>query len=108
MPPLTSLSVTTYSQPPESLGAIQSMPYTARVPASSNCVTYQSQNLYAAANTASPTASVSGSRATGAAGSATNTGSGASASATKANGAVGVVPRLGAVIALAAFAAVAS
>jgi hypothetical protein len=38
--------VMTYSQPPESLGAITSMPYTARIPASSNCVTYTSSAIY--------------------------------------------------------------
>jgi hypothetical protein len=31
-----------YKQPPESLGPISTMPYTARVPASSNCQTFQS------------------------------------------------------------------
>jgi hypothetical protein len=38
--------VMTYSQPPESLGPITSMPYTARIPASSNCVTYTSSAIY--------------------------------------------------------------
>lgn len=47
--------VMTYTQPPESLGAITSMPYTARIPASSNCVTYQSAQLYAALPTATTT-----------------------------------------------------
>ena len=37
----------TYTQPPESLGAISSMPYTARIPSSSNCVTFQSNDLFA-------------------------------------------------------------
>jgi hypothetical protein len=45
--------VMTFTQPPESLGAIQTMPYTARVPASSNCVTYSSAQLFAAAATSS-------------------------------------------------------
>ncbi|KAF5334811.1 hypothetical protein D9611_012947 [Ephemerocybe angulata] len=40
--------VRTYTQPPESLGAISTMPYTARVPASSNCVTQTSSVIYAA------------------------------------------------------------
>jgi len=39
----------TYTQPAESLGAISSMPYQPRVPASSNCVTYTSSLLYASA-----------------------------------------------------------
>ena len=38
---------TLFSQPPESLGPITSMPYTARIPASSNCVTFQSSDLFA-------------------------------------------------------------
>ena len=36
----------TYTQPPESLGPITTMPYTPRVPASSNCVTYTSSVIY--------------------------------------------------------------
>lgn len=55
----------TYTQPPESLGPITSLPYTASVPASSNCVTYQSASLYtdlvAAAPTGSSAPSASGS-----------------------------------------------
>ncbi|CAE7203554.1 unnamed protein product [Rhizoctonia solani] len=38
--------VMTYKQPPESAGDIKSMPYQPRVPASSNCVTFQSAALY--------------------------------------------------------------
>jgi hypothetical protein len=45
--------VMTYTQPPESLGAINSIPYTARIPASSNCVTYESAELFAAMGSAS-------------------------------------------------------
>jgi len=44
--------VQTYSQPPESLGVISTMPYTPKVPASSNCVTYTSSAIYAALPTA--------------------------------------------------------
>ncbi|KAF9255143.1 hypothetical protein L218DRAFT_967551 [Marasmius fiardii PR-910] len=40
--------VMTYSQPPESLGAISSMPYQPRVPASSSCTPFQSASLYTA------------------------------------------------------------
>lgn len=36
----------TYTQPAESLGAINTMPYEPRVPASSNCVKFQSAQLY--------------------------------------------------------------
>lgn len=38
----------TYKQPAESLGPISTMPYTARIPASSNCVDHTSSVLYAA------------------------------------------------------------
>ncbi|KAG6897273.1 hypothetical protein C0992_002925 [Termitomyces sp. T32_za158] len=40
-------NVQTYTQPPESLGDITSIPYVARVPASSDCVQYQSAALFA-------------------------------------------------------------
>jgi len=43
--------VQTYTQPPESLGAISSIPYQPKVPASSNCVTHTSNVLYAPAAT---------------------------------------------------------
>ncbi|EUC58220.1 mannoprotein [Rhizoctonia solani AG-3 Rhs1AP] len=41
--------VQTYSQPPESLGAIATMPFQPRIPASSNCVAFQSAALYTSA-----------------------------------------------------------
>jgi len=85
--------VSTFTQPPESLGPIPTMPYTAKVPASSNCVTYSSQELFAAANTASS----SGASATGGSGSATRSGSSASPSNTQSGGALSVAPRVGAV-----------
>ena len=44
--------VQTYTQPPESLGVISTMPYTPKVPASSNCVSYTSSAIYAALPTA--------------------------------------------------------
>jgi len=50
--------VITYTQPAESLGAITTVPYTPIVPSSSNCVTYQSAQLFSAiASVAAPTAS---------------------------------------------------
>jgi len=61
--------VMTYTQPPESLGAISTMPYQPKVPASSSCTTYDSAKLY----TALPTAS--GSTATGSGQSSLPTGS---------------------------------
>jgi hypothetical protein len=42
----------TYQQPPESLGPIQTIPYTARVPSSSNCQTFQSADLFTAVSVA--------------------------------------------------------
>ncbi|TFK35252.1 hypothetical protein BDQ12DRAFT_668743 [Crucibulum laeve] len=38
--------VMTYTQPPEDQGAIQTMPYTARVPASSSCVAFKSADVF--------------------------------------------------------------
>ncbi|KAF9461677.1 hypothetical protein BDZ94DRAFT_1195960 [Collybia nuda] len=40
--------VMTYTQPPEDQGAIATMPYTARIPSSSNCVAHTSEVLYKA------------------------------------------------------------
>ncbi|KIP07807.1 hypothetical protein PHLGIDRAFT_19089 [Phlebiopsis gigantea 11061_1 CR5-6] len=78
----------TYTQPPESLGPITSIPFTAPIPSSSNCVTYKSSDLFAALATvavsgsqAAPTAAATG-KSGSASGSATRTGSSASASAT--------------------------
>ncbi|KAF7974260.1 hypothetical protein HWV62_13042 [Athelia sp. TMB] len=52
-------AVQTYTQPPESLGAISTMPYQPRVPASSNCVTHSAAELYASAAALYPSASAS-------------------------------------------------
>ncbi|QRV93991.1 hypothetical protein RhiJN_22009 [Ceratobasidium sp. AG-Ba] len=49
--------VMTYTQPPESLGAISTMPYDPKIPASSNCVQFQSAALYSAGPAASSAAS---------------------------------------------------
>ncbi|KAL0571285.1 hypothetical protein V5O48_010676 [Marasmius crinis-equi] len=49
--------VVTYTQPPESLGAITSMPYTARVPASSSCSQFQSESLFSALASVTPSGS---------------------------------------------------
>ena len=69
----TNGQVVTYSQPPESLGPITSLPYTPRIPASSNCVQFASSALFT--DLASPTTS----------GAASTTGSGAGATATGAS-----------------------
>ena len=90
-------AVVTYTQPAESLGAITSMPYTATVPASSNCVTYTSSVLFSAL--ASVTASASGSAATSTGTAkassstvkASTTGTSASASSTASSGADALV-----------------
>ena len=70
--------VQTYTQPAESLGAISTMPYQPKVPASSNCVTYTSSQIFAALPTASgltPSSGVSSLRSTG---TRTSTGTGPS------------------------------
>jgi len=77
----------TYYQPAESLGPISTVPYSPAIPKSSNCVTYQSSDLYAAAAvpTASTTASGSSAAATGShsgSASASRTASGSGASST--------------------------
>ncbi|KAJ7596419.1 hypothetical protein C8J56DRAFT_917382 [Mycena floridula] len=59
--------VSTYTQPPESLGPITSIPYTARIPASSGCQSFDSQSLFAALGT--PTRAPSGTAATNSGGS---------------------------------------
>ncbi|KAK0194127.1 hypothetical protein F5146DRAFT_1034360 [Armillaria mellea] len=85
--------VMTYTQPAESLGAITSMPYTARVPASSNCVTFASTALFTdgptisssastSANTSGSTSRGASSGASGSSRTATGTASGANASST--------------------------
>ncbi|KAG6332884.1 hypothetical protein ID866_6202, partial [Astraeus odoratus] len=75
----------TYFQPPESLGAITTVPYTPVVPSSSNCVTYTSAALYTGLPKGTD-AAVSGTGATG-----THTGSSSAAQATS-NGAGSSLP----------------
>ncbi|KAF5359822.1 hypothetical protein D9756_003652 [Leucocoprinus leucothites] len=92
--------VMTYSQPPESLGAITTMPYTPRVPASSECTTYTSSSIYtglptptidvAGLATGTAAAGASGSR-TGSAAGAKNTTNSASTLALSSFGLLGVV-----------------
>jgi hypothetical protein len=84
----------TYTQPPESLGAISSMPYTARIPASSNCKTLTSSALFTALPTVSATSSsarATGSLATVKSKAATATGSGASATSSSSTTSDGTV-----------------
>ncbi|KAF8997286.1 hypothetical protein BDQ17DRAFT_1248774 [Cyathus striatus] len=68
--------VKTYTQPAESLGAISTMPYTAKVPSSSECVQVKSADVYAVGGS-----TTSGTGTTAATGSATG-GSGVGASRT--------------------------
>ncbi|KAI0771331.1 hypothetical protein BD413DRAFT_714051 [Trametes elegans] len=67
--------VMTYSQPPESLGPITSIPYEPRVPASSNCVQLASSALFtdlAAVGGSSGSSTASGSQATATGGAASS------------------------------------
>ena len=81
----------TYSQPAESLGPITSVPYTPTVPASSNCVTYQSSALYTDfASLATPTSgSKSAANGAGKGGSGSLTGTASVASSTSASNGAG-------------------
>ncbi|KAG8940914.1 hypothetical protein FRC04_004897 [Tulasnella sp. 424] len=74
--------VTTYVQPAESLGAISTMPYTARIPASSSCTTYSSAALYSG-QPAATVAATSSVPATSAAAATSPAVSGAAAQAAK-------------------------
>jgi len=76
----TNGATSTYFQPPESLGPITTVPYTATPAPSSNCVTYTSAALYS--SQPSPTGGASGASGSGAAASSTKSGSGASPSQT--------------------------
>ncbi|KAL0060900.1 hypothetical protein AAF712_012293 [Marasmius tenuissimus] len=49
--------VMTYTQPPEELGVITTMPYEPRIPASSECQQFESETLYAALATVNPSGS---------------------------------------------------
>ncbi|KAG8916283.1 hypothetical protein FRC02_004075 [Tulasnella sp. 418] len=75
--------VTTYSQPPESLGAIQSMPYTARIPASSSCTPYQSAQIFSGQPSATIPVVASSTAVTTPAGSATGGASSAAGGAAR-------------------------
>uniref|UniRef100_A0A0W0FL18 Macrofage activating glycoprotein n=1 Tax=Moniliophthora roreri TaxID=221103 RepID=A0A0W0FL18_MONRR len=68
--------VMTYSQPPESQGEITAMPYEPKVPASSSCTQYKSEDLYTGIASVKPSQSAT-STGTGPAHSATSTKGGA-------------------------------
>lgn len=79
----------TYYQPPESLGPITTVPYTVAIPKSSNCVQYQSSDLYFAPAATSSVASSSSAAPTGssAAGASHSTSHSGSSSASRTGGA---------------------
>ncbi|KAG8684336.1 hypothetical protein FRC09_015455 [Ceratobasidium sp. 395] len=89
--------VVTYKQPPESLGAITTMPYDPKIPASSNCVQFQSAQLYTGAP-AAPGVTTSGAASSGTTPAGTSrtasAAPGASSTAPAANGALNNVPAL--------------
>lgn len=108
--------VTTYQQPPESLGAISSMPYEPKIPATSSCTTFTSAQLYANAPAATINSTslgvTSAAPNTRAATTKTSTGTQASASSTGTSAAargasVGAVGSLAAVLGGSLFAALA-
>ncbi|GAA5963072.1 hypothetical protein JCM3765_001758 [Sporobolomyces pararoseus] len=70
----------TYTQPPESLGVISTIPYTPFTPSSSSCSTYQSSEIYtaAAALATSSSSAASSASTTSGASSAASTGSASS------------------------------
>lgn len=80
----TNGAVVTYTQPPEELGPITTIPYTPTIPASSNCVTHASADIYTAlpSPTLPPTSSSSAGVIATSGGSATRSGSAASVSNT--------------------------
>lgn len=65
--------VHTYTQPAESLGPITTMPYTARIPSSSNCKTFTSAALFANLPSASGAVTTGTSTGTGTAATAKST-----------------------------------
>jgi hypothetical protein len=88
----TNGATSTYFQPPESLGPITTVPYTATPAPSSNCVTYASTALYSGQPT--PTGATASSGASGAKSTSSSTSS--SASPAKTGGAATMGVSLGA------------
>ncbi|EJD45984.1 hypothetical protein AURDEDRAFT_113884 [Auricularia subglabra TFB-10046 SS5] len=72
--------VSTYKQPAESLGAITSVPYNPRIPATSSCTTFTSSLLYSGLPGAAPTGTTGGSSGSAAGSKPTGTNSGSSGS----------------------------
>ncbi|GAA5919575.1 hypothetical protein JCM1841_001022 [Sporobolomyces salmonicolor] len=69
-------ATSTYTQPPESLGVITTIPYEPFTPSSSSCTPYTSANIYTAAPTISTTASTTVASSTSAASTGSGSGSG--------------------------------
>jgi len=81
-----------YSQPAESLGPITTIPYTPRVPSSSNCQTFQSTDLFKFTPSGLPTSTAATPTPSGKSGSTgTRTGSSSPASSTSGSNGAGVV-----------------
>jgi len=76
--------VMTYTQPPESLGPITSIPFTARVAPSSNCQPFQSAQVFTGLPTLSTSSAAPTNTASGA-GTRTNTGKPAQTGSTQGN-----------------------
>ncbi|KAG2093771.1 hypothetical protein BD769DRAFT_1520144 [Suillus cothurnatus] len=98
----TGGATSTYFQPPESLGPITTVPYTATPAPSSNCVTYASTALYTGQPTPSGVTTSSGASGAKSTGSSTNSG----ASPAKTGGAATMGVSLGAGLAGVVFAMV--
>ena len=79
-----------YAQPPESLGPNTTIPYTARIPASSNCVTYQSSALYTDL-LAAPTGAAKANGTASGSGTGTRAGSASVASSTSGSNSAGIL-----------------
>lgn len=77
----------TYTQPPESLGPITTIPYTAEIPSSSQCTTYTSSNLWTqlAAGASSASTSAASDVSTAVSGAASSVASGTAAAGTAAS-----------------------
>lgn len=110
--------VSTFVQPPESLGPISTMPFEPKIPATSSCTTYTSAQLYANAPAATLSTSAATSSTTkSSANTKSNTAARTSASSTQTNAngtgaaargaSAGAVGSLAAVVAASLFAALA-
>ncbi|PVG04693.1 hypothetical protein CPB86DRAFT_831363 [Serendipita vermifera] len=86
-------AVQTYTQPPESLGPISTIPYEPRIPASSSCTPYQSAALYSGAPSATVTHASSSGTGTGTRTGTRSTSATRSASSSSSTSTSGASPR---------------